>query len=56
MTPMKKYFFNSNEADLILRSCTSKKINTQAANTVAGSENKIDFDFVKNQKSLYFNY
>jgi hypothetical protein len=26
------------------------------ANNVAGPENKIDFDFLENQKSLYFSF
>jgi hypothetical protein len=33
-----------------------KKIITHIANTVSGTENKIYFDFVENQKSLYFTF
>ncbi len=63
MTPMTKYFLTQMEQIL---SCTFLKLNTllferliqksKIANTVAEPENKIDSDFLKNQKSLYFTF
>ena len=62
MTPMTKYF--STQIDQkslevvfqLLSSFNFKKIITHIANTVSGTENKIYFDFVENQKSLYFTF
>jgi hypothetical protein len=60
---MAKYFSTqidqiySLEVVLHVLSCFNlKKIITHIANTVSGTENKIYFDFVENQKSLYFTF